>query len=128
MNKTNKILKIIQINKGNSDLSNKTDQINDIITNYNPHIIIINELNNDKNDTISRFNFKDYVLEIDNLACTDGKSRTGMLIHTKIHYRRRKDLETEGTSTLWIQLTYPGKKTTPYSRCLQTIPKIGCKK
>ena len=33
-----------------------------------------------------------------------------MLIHSKIHYKRRKDLETEGTSTLWIQLTYPGKK------------------
>ena len=106
----NKLLKIIQVNKGDSDLQNRTDQINDILLTYKPHIVILNELNNYAKDDITKKSFSDYNLETDNLELTDLKSRTGMLINKNIHYKRRNDLETKGTSTLWIQLSHPGRK------------------
>ena len=105
----NNVLKILQLNKGDSELQNRTDQINEILTKYKPHIVIINELNNYSNDQITKHSFTDYTLETDNLESTDLKSRTGMLINNKIHYKRRRDLETLGTSTLWIQLSHPGR-------------------
>ena len=54
--------------------------------------------------------FPNYTLEIDNLGITDKKARTGILIHNDIQYRRRNDLETQGTSTVWIQLNQAGRK------------------
>ena len=41
---------------------------------------------------------------------TDQTSRTGVLIHKNLHYKRRRDLERPGLSTVWIQLRYPGRK------------------
>ena len=55
-------------------------------------------------------NLKNFTLEVDNLQTTDKTSRTGVLVHKNLHYKRRKDLERPGLSTVWIQLKYPGRK------------------
>ena len=106
----NKTLKIIQFNKGDSDLQNRTEQINDLIDKHKPHLVIINELNLDPADSITRNMFGDYRIEADNLDITDRKSRTGILIHKTIHYKRLRQFESIGTSTVWIKLNHPGKK------------------
>ena len=106
----NKVIKILQLNKGDSDLSNRTDQINTIIDHHKPQLFIINELNTESNDLITRNQFPNFKLEVDNLEITDHRSRTGILIHRDIQYKRRRDLETPGTSTIWIQLNQPGRK------------------
>ena len=49
-------------------------------------------------------------METDNLDIVDRESRTGILIKDNIHYKCRRDLETQGISTIWIQLQYPGRK------------------
>ena len=49
-------------------------------------------------------------METDNLDVVDKISRTGILIHKSVHYKRRRDLEVQGISSVWIQLTYPGRK------------------
>ena len=41
---------------------------------------------------------------------TDNTSRTGILIKNTVRYKRRKDLETKGTSVVWIQVAHKGKK------------------
>ena len=41
----NKSLKFLQMNKGNSELYSRTDQLKDIIQTHRPSIFIINELN-----------------------------------------------------------------------------------
>ena len=92
------------------NLSNRTDHINCIITIHKPHIIIINELNSELNDTITRNMFPNFTLEVDNLEVVDKKARTGILIQNQIHYKCRRDLESQGTSTVWIQLSHPGRK------------------
>ena len=103
-------LKIIQVNKGNSSLYNRIDQINDLITTHKPHIVIINELNSVNGDFTSRNQFPEYRMETDTLDITDKCSRTGILLHRDIHYRRQRDLEGVGLSTIWLQLTHPGRK------------------
>ena len=105
-----KFLKIVQLNKGDAKLYNRTDQINQIINEHKPHIFILNELNSETDDSISRQSFPNYKLEVYNLEVVDQRARTGILIHEKIHYNRRCDLETQGTLTVWIQLSYPGCK------------------
>ena len=50
-------IKIIQINKGSSDFFNKIYNINLVINDYSPHIIIINESNLSELDEISPIAF-----------------------------------------------------------------------
>ena len=101
---------IMQINKGNSEFDNRVDQIKYLISQYNPDLIIINELNNTKGDIISKSQFPNYSMQTDGLDITDAGSITGILIHKNIHFMRWNDLETQGLSTVWIQLKYPGRK------------------
>ena len=54
--------------------------------------------------------FDNFKLETDNLDITDKTSRTGILVHRKLHYRRRRDLEEPGLSSIWLQLSFPGRK------------------
>ena len=75
-----------------------------------PHLFVLNELNLYKNDKCTKYQFGQYKLEHDNLSNVDRKFRTGILVHKDIHYIRRKDLEQNGVSTVWLELKYPGKK------------------
>ena len=106
----NKTIKMIQINKGTSELNQKIVQINDIIHRFKPQILVINELNLTSNDTMTRNMFTGYNLETDNLDIIDKMSRTGVLIQKNLHYKRRHDLEINGISTVWLQLQHPGRK------------------
>ena len=99
------------LNKGNSNLNNKIDQINHLISIHNPDFFSLNELNLEKYDSISPNQFPGYKLECDNLAQTDTCARSGVLIKEEIEYKRRKDLECEGLSTVWIQIKTREKKT-----------------
>ena len=49
-------------------------------------------------------------MECDNLFQTDGWSQTVILIKDNIKYKRRKDLEQEGISSIWIQVGVLGTK------------------
>ena len=100
----------MQMNKGNSEFNNRSDQIKHIIKQHNPDIIIINELNIKQHDTMSKQQFQNYRMITDGLDITDQYSGTGMLISNYIHYKRRNDLEAQGLSTIWVQLSYPGRR------------------
>ena len=95
MNQMNKVLKVMQLNKGDSDLHNCIGQVYNLLLEHNPHIMILNEINNYKNDNITKHSFPDYILETDNLERVD---------------KRRMDLESPGISTVWIQMSSPGRK------------------
>ena len=77
----NNVLKIIQVNIGDFALINRSDQLNEILTTQKPHIMIVNELNVELNDNISKNCFGKYKLETDKLQIVDKLSRTGVLIH-----------------------------------------------
>ena len=67
-------------------------------------------MNLDFKDKISGLQFENINLETDNLDVVDEIARTGILIHNQLHYKRRKDLESPGISSVWIQLCHPGRK------------------
>ena len=123
--KMNKTLKFVQINKGDSDFLSRTDQINDIIKNHKPNIVVINELNCKNDDNVARGQFPQFKLETDNLDIVDQMSRTGILIHKDVQYKRRVDLETQGTSTVWVQLSYPGRKSILLQAIYRQFQRIG---
>ena len=50
----NKHIKFLQVNKGNSEFHNKIDQLKLLIEKHRPAVMIINELNLDANDRVSR--------------------------------------------------------------------------
>ena len=106
----NSQMTILQLNKGDSLLNNRVGQINDILDKYKPELFLINELNLDNNDTVTPNNFPGYRLFTDGLAITDRFSRSGILAKKDLHIKRRTDLEAQGISTIWLQLSHPGKK------------------
>ena len=121
----NKVLKIVQVNKGDSYLYNRTEQINDILNEHKPHLMIINELNVHLNDNITKNSFGIYKLETDNLEVVDKLSRTGILVHPDIKFKRRRDLESQGTSTIWLQLSHPGRKSVLIQAAYRQFQRLG---
>ena len=119
--------KLMQLNKGDSELQNQIPQINNMLQTHKPQILVLNELNLHKNDKTTKYLFDNYTLEHDNLNITDIKSRTGILLHRDIQYSRRKDLETNGTSTIWIQLKFPGKKSVLLQGIYRQFKRLGRK-
>ena len=102
--------KFLLLNKRDSNIKSKIDQINMILLKHKPQFMTINELQLQKYDSISPFQFNGYRMEHDNLDMEDGWSRTAILIKDSIKYKRRKDLELKGISTVWIQVGIPGTK------------------
>ena len=103
-------IKFLLLIKRDSDLRSKIDQIKDIIYIHKPHILVLTELQMHKYDNVSKKQFPGYSLEGDKLDKTDIWSHTGVLIKNSLNYKRRKDLEGEGTLTVWLQLGAPGTK------------------
>ena len=51
----NQNFKILLLNKGDSDIKTKIDQINNILETHKPHFLILNETQKHKNDNTSKF-------------------------------------------------------------------------
>lgn len=93
---------ITQWNKGSSKMTNRIPNIELIINEHNPHIIVLNEANVTKEE-LARIHFPDYTIEPDNLIDEDDMARTVMIIHKDINYTRCRSLEQTGLSTVWIR-------------------------
>ena len=123
----NKSFRFLQLNKGDADISSRVDQINDILAKYKPHLLVVNELNMKSTDKVTRQLFENYSMETDNLDVVDKMARTGILIHRDMHYKRRRDLESTGTSTVWLQLSYPGKRPILFQAIYRQFQRLGRK-
>ena len=71
--------------------------------------------------------FENYILENDDLDLVDDMSRTGILIHKSLQYKRRRDLESMGTSTVWVQFSYPGRKSLLLQAIYRQFQRLGKK-
>ena len=60
---------------------------------------------------MTKHHFPNNKLEIYNLQNTDKTSRTGILIHKDIKFKRRKYLERHGISSIWLEIGISGTKT-----------------
>jgi len=100
----NKRLKIMQINKGNSDFINSMEGIQNIISEHSPHIICMSEANIKLKKQTNVDYFKGYTI-ITNLQYNRiGISRNCIIIRDEIKYSRRLDLENDTTCEIWLQI------------------------
>ena len=65
-------------------MQNRVPHINELIEQYKPKLVCINELNLQKYDSVTPKLFNQYVLEHDNLIKTDITSSTGILVHPDV--------------------------------------------
>ena len=67
----NKSIKLIQLNKGDSNFENIIYQFKFIIKQQNPQIIVLNELNMKSTDMCLKSQFPNFRFEMDKLDKTD---------------------------------------------------------
>ena len=90
---------------------NKINTLQDIISRYKPKIVAIQELNYSNDQYMSDITIPNYKWEMDGLLLKNGLSRSALLIHESIRYRRRNDLETSSEAHVWITVSLPaGRK------------------
>ena len=98
----NYYLNLLHWNKGKTLFQNKTTDIDQILSMYNPHILSLCEaniekiINNTENET-----YTDYKIEHTKMAAKTNNSRNAILIKNDIIYTRQYDLEDDITSTIW---------------------------
>ena len=87
MNNATKVIRIMQVNKGNSSFNNIIDQIQELIDRHKPNVVVVNELNMTKDDVTSYYQFPNFTLVTDVLNITDSCSCTSILIHRYLHFK-----------------------------------------
>ena len=83
-------LKLYHWNKGNSNFSNKVDDINFILQQFSPDFLSICEANH---YIYSKIHFKGYRIEYNHLHINNNIARSVVLIRDTLSYQRRYDLE-----------------------------------
>ena len=113
--KSNKIIKIIQINKGKSKLLNVDKELLETIVENRADIAIISEANHDNNDGESTRSinntFSDYNVET-KTSLGASISRIIIIIKKNINYVRVKELESDINSSVIIKLIQSTRKNT----------------
>ena len=110
MYKSAKSIKISQWNKGSAPFINRKEDIIGIIIAQQPHILFISEANIGKNAHIPSLQIDNYKMEIDNKRSMGKRSNAVMYIKQGIKYKRRKVLEHDNLSSIWIEIiTTKGK-------------------
>ena len=105
-----KVIKLIAWNKGSIQLISKIGEINEIIKEKKPDVLIVNELQLDNNDDYNITNIQRYNFECDSLITTNGITRTGLWIKDIFNYSRLKKQECEGESIVGVKIGFPKKK------------------
>ena len=107
----NHTIKIVQWNKGKANFTNKTNELDSILSRHKPNLISICEANiNRNNNTEINNKYKDFNIEHTKMSINTNQSRNIMMIKEDLIYKRRTDLEDAGTSTVWIELKLPKNK------------------
>ena len=110
---TNGNIKLLHLNKGNSNILTKLTLIQDLVNCEKPSVISLNESNVELSQTKQTEPIKDNKFEhkqinFNNHICS--KARTSVGIHNKLAYERMYNLETGVNSIIWIKLILKKQK------------------
>ena len=108
--KKKKYIKIIQINKGKSNIKMHLDIIKMQIQKEDPGIVIITESQITTTDTNLNEHFKNYTIENKFLPGLD-RARISILIKNTITYQRVPELEDDWISNIWLRVSVSRNKT-----------------
>ena len=104
----NRKMVLMQLNKGSSHFPNKAALVMDEVKKFGPSIVNICEANYKKSDKDLHGDLVNYSVEMSKQSERLGHSRNIILIKKDIVYKRRKDLENNINSMIWIEVAlYP---------------------
>ena len=105
-------IKLIHWNKGPSFLANKHNEIETIVSNHRPHVMGLSEANLKREHDQSLVQHQDYDLHIcDTLNNPElGISRIVVYSHKSLVVKRRRDLEDNNISAIWLEIGLPRQK------------------
>ena len=107
---SDKNLKIMQYNIGNSNFENSIHKLQHIIQNHQPDIMCISEANISNKYDFNINNFLGYNIILNKQYNIIGVSRNCILIKDRIKYSRRWDLENDITCEIWLQVASVHKR------------------
>ena len=102
-------------NKGPSHLINKQLDIDSIIANYRPDILVIGEANFKRGQDVYEARHEGYTLHLGPGLDSLGVSRVAVYTKEGHMVKRRKDLEGGNVCTLWLQVGLPNRPATLYT-------------
>ena len=105
----NKSIKIVHWNKGNSQLTNKMQEIRNIAACHNPLVIGISEANFNINYDKSQVQISNYELHLCPQA-ENGLNRIVVYSHKDLIVKPRPDLHSQGFSSIWLECHLPKQK------------------
>ena len=91
-------------------MTNKQDDIREIIKTHKPLVLGLGEANFRKEHALGDVQQLNFTLHLDKCQNSLGVSRCGVYTHNSLVVKRRDDLETEGLATIWLQLGLPRQK------------------
>ena len=110
-NRSNRGIKLSHWNAGSAFLENKTNEIENVISDHHPHLLGISEANLHRDHNVDNCNIEDYDLitckTLDNINLKT--SRVVVYKHTSIVAKIRDDLMSDKFSSNWLEVGFPGK-------------------
>ena len=110
-NRSNRGIKLSHWNAGSAFLENKTNEIENVISDHHPHLLGISEANLHKEHCIDNCSIEDYDLitckTMDNERLQT--SRVVVYKHTSIVAKVREDLMSDRFSSIWLEVGFPGR-------------------
>jgi hypothetical protein len=103
----NNKLKIIQWNKGSSNLIGSIEEVEVLMQNESPDILTLSESMVLSTDNLDEIYIDGYQIEQADTFTDLGISRSCVYIKSTVQYIRRRDLEGSPISTVWIEVIVP---------------------
>ena len=110
-NRNNRGMKLSHWNAGNAYLENKTNEIENLISDHHPHLLGISEANLHKDHCIDNCKMEDYdlitckTMDNENLRI----SRVVVYKHNSLVAKVREDLMSDKFSSIWLEVGFPGR-------------------
>ena len=105
-----KPIRICYWNKASSFLSNKKDDIAEIINTHKPLVLGLGEAQFKQGQNIEEVQQPGYTLHMDSCQDSPGVSRCAVYTHNSLVVKRQDDLENKEIATVWLQLGLPNQK------------------
>ena len=110
-NRSNKGIKLSHWNAGSAHLENKVSEIENLISDFHPHLIGISEANLHKSHYRDNCKIADYEL-ITSLTMNNETlqiSRVVVYKHISLVAKVREDLMSDRFSSIWLEVGFPGR-------------------
>ena len=111
-NRQNRGIKLAHWNAGSAHLRNKMNEIEQVVSENNPHLLGISEANLKRAHDMQEVQLQDYELILSKTIDNDQLqvSRVICYMHQSLVGKVRDDLMSDQFSSIWLEIGLPGKR------------------